>query len=184
MGPEGRQAAGGDGGRHAGQGGGDGVPGFLCDAMLGGLARWLRAAGYSAAFDVHVRDGELVRRALEQRLCLLTSDSGVMERYAVSEGLVRAVFVPMGLSPLEQLGHVMRALGLALRESLCMDCGGRLEGVALEAVSRDVPPKVREACDRFFRCEGCGKVYWRGTHWDDIRRRLRRAADSAQPDGC
>ena len=156
-------------------------PRFICDAMLGGLARWLRAAGYSASFDVHMRDGELVRIALEQALCLLTSDSGVMERHAVSGGLVRTVFVPVGLSPLEQLGHVMGALGLGLRECLCMDCGGRLADVALEAVQEQVPPKVKESCERFFRCAGCGKVYWRGTHWEDIQRRLRAAASGGAP---
>jgi uncharacterized protein len=149
--------------------------------MLGGLARWLRAAGYSALFDVHIRDGELVRRALEEGRWLLTSDSGVMERYAVSTGLARAVFVPMGLKPIEQLAHVMRTLGLPLGEPRCMDCDGLLEEVPLEEVRRHVPAKVQQACDRFFRCGGCGKVYWRGLHWEDIRRRLRAAAAGAGP---
>jgi len=153
-----------------------GPPRFICDAMLGGLARWLRAAGYSARFDVRVRDGALVRIALEEGLCLLTSDSGIMERYAVSRGLAQSVFVPLGLTPLEQLGHVMRALGLELRESRCMDCDGCLTEVPLGAVREHVPPRVQETCRRFFLCQGCGKVYWRGTHWEDIQRRLRRAA--------
>jgi uncharacterized protein with PIN domain len=143
--------------------------------MLGGLARWLRAAGYSAQFDVHIPDGELVRRAVEEGLWLLTSDSGVMERYAVSRGLARTLFVPMGLTPIEQLGHVLRALGLPLREARCMLCGGRLQDVALDEVREEAPPKVQEVCDHYFRCAGCAKVYWRGKHWEDIRRRLRRA---------
>jgi uncharacterized protein with PIN domain len=163
--------------------GGAEAPRFLCDAMLGGLARWLRAAGYSAAFDVHIRDGELVRRALEEGLWLLTSDSGVMERYAVSRGLARTVFVPMGLSPIEQLGHVMGALRLTLRESRCMNCGGRLQEVPLDEVRRHVPPKVRRICERYYLCAGCGKVYWRGQHWDDIRRRLESAAGAPPPEG-
>ncbi len=148
--------------------------------MLGGLARWLRAAGYSADFDVHIRDGELVRRAVEEGLYLLTSDSGVMERYAVSTGLARTVFVPMGLTPIEQLGHVMRTLGLGLEESRCMLCDGRLRDVPLEQVREQVPAKVQQTCGRFFRCTGCGKVYWRGRHWEDIRRRLGEAAAGAK----
>ncbi len=148
--------------------------------MLGGLARWLRAAGYSADFDVHIRDGELVRRAVDEGLYLLTSDSGVMERYAVSTGLARTVFVPMGLTPIEQLGHVIRTLRLPLRDSRCMLCDGRLEDVALGQVRPHVPAKVQQVCRRFFRCTGCGKVYWRGRHWDDIRRRLGEAAAGAE----
>jgi uncharacterized protein with PIN domain len=149
---------------------------FICDAMLGGLARWLRAAGYSACFDVHIDDGALVRRALEEERCLLTSDGGVMERYAVTRCLVRSVFIPRGLKPLEQLAHVMDVLQLPLRESRCMECGGRLAEVPLDEVAEHVPEKVKRVCNRFYRCRGCRKVYWRGTHWEDIRRRLARAA--------
>jgi hypothetical protein len=148
---------------------------FICDAMLGGLARWLRAAGYSASFDVHIRDGELVRRALREGRCLLTSDSGVMERYAVTTSLVEVVFLPRGLSPVEQLGHVMAALRLPLGPSRCMACDGELAAVALAEVSQQVPRKVQQARDEFFRCLGCGRVYWEGTHWQSIRRRLREA---------
>jgi uncharacterized protein with PIN domain len=38
-------------------------PRFACDAMLGGLARWLRAAGYDACWHGGVADPELVRLA-------------------------------------------------------------------------------------------------------------------------
>ena len=101
-------------------------PRFICDAMLGGLARWLRAAGYSAEFDVHIEDGELVRKALDEGKVILTSDTGVMNRFAVEEKLAQTVFVPLGLSPVEQLAHVMEQLHLPLRESRCMECGGEL----------------------------------------------------------
>jgi uncharacterized protein with PIN domain len=153
---------------------------FVCDAMLGGLARWLRAAGYSAAFDVHAPDGELVRRALDDRLCLVTSDSGLMERYAVREGLVQCVFIPPGLSPIEQLGRVIAALELPYRDPRCMDCGGDLLPVPADQARELVPPGVRRACHRFFRCAGCTKLYWHGTHWEDIRRRLDRARKIAR----
>ncbi len=56
---------------------------------------------------------------------------------------------------------------------------GRLDGVALEEVAEHVPGKVQAACDSYFRCGGCGKVYWRGTHWEDIRRRLLGASGGA-----
>ncbi len=163
----------------------DGPCGFVCDAMLGGLARWLRAAGYSAVFDVHFTDGELVRRALREGEVLLTSDSGIMERYAVTQGLARVVFVPRGLSVIAQLAHVIGVLRLALRPSRCMDCNGVLEAVAVQDVADRVPEKVRRCCTEFFLCEGCGKVLWHGTHWSSISRRLKAAegvAGARQPD--
>ncbi|MDX6381183.1 MAG: uncharacterized protein QOI57_2207, partial [Rubrobacteraceae bacterium] len=56
---------------------------FLCDAMLGGLAKWLRAAGYDTYYardGTDISDGSLVRMALEEGRVLLTSDRGFLER--------------------------------------------------------------------------------------------------------
>jgi hypothetical protein len=36
---------------------------FLCDAGLGGLARWLRAAGYEVEWEPGIADDNLLRRA-------------------------------------------------------------------------------------------------------------------------
>jgi len=154
---------------------GAGTPQFICDAMLGGLAKWLRAAGYSAEFDIHIQDGEIVRRCLAEGKIVLTSDSRIMDRYAVAHGLVGSVFIPRKLSPVEQLGHVMKVLGLPLRPSRCMECNGQLVDVSPEDVGDEVPPKVLRWCKRFFRCSGCGKVFWRGTHWRSISKQLRQA---------
>jgi len=156
-----------------------GEVGFLCDAMLGGLARWLRAAGYSAEFDVHAPDGALVRRALAEDKVLLTSDEGIMERWAVETGKVRVVFVPRGKSLVEQLAYVIGQLGLTLKMPRCMACNGGLQSVELAEVADRVPPKVRATCREFFRCRSCGKVLWYGTHWSDIQRRLARAVQLA-----
>src|SRR5262245_34014979 len=56
------------------------VPSFFCDAMLGGLARWLRAVGYEAAFEHGIDDGDLVSRALATGAVLLSSDRPLFNR--------------------------------------------------------------------------------------------------------
>lgn len=155
-------------------------PVFLCDAMLGGLARWLRAAGYEAEFDVHIEDGELVRRAHQENKVLLTSDGDIMDRFAVTEDLIDYVFIPRDLDVMEQLGHVLATMDIPLRNPRCMECGGELGDVDLEEVSDEVPPKVRRECTEYWRCGRCGKVYWRGTHWQSISERLDRAAEMGE----
>jgi uncharacterized protein with PIN domain len=157
---------------------------FLCDAMLGGLARWLRAAGYSAEFDVHAPDGALVRRALAENKLLLTSDMGIMKRYAVTSGRARVLFVPRELDVNGQLGFVLSKLDLPLLQPACMQCGGELAEVPLSDVRDAVPEKVRKHCRRYFACRRCGKLFWHGTHWTSIMKRLKRAArtvSSRQP---
>ena len=157
-------------------------PHFLCDAMLGGVAKWLRAAGYEAGFEYGIDDGELIRRALAGGDVLLSSDGPLFERNVIRRGTVRALFVPRGLTKGEQLAHVLRVLRLPVRPMpRCMACGGELAEVDKLAVRDEAPAKAYSACDRFWRCGGCGKLFWRGTHWRRITARL--AAISAATGG-
>jgi uncharacterized protein with PIN domain len=62
--------------------------------MLGGLARWLCAAGYDAEFDPRVDDGDLVSRAAASGQVALSSDGGIFDRTVVRTGVVHALYVP------------------------------------------------------------------------------------------
>jgi uncharacterized protein len=149
---------------------------FLCDAMLGGLAKWLRAAGYDTYYareGTDVSDGALVRRAIEEGRVLLTSDRGFLERKPVRDEEVLFLAVPH--LPLEgQLRLVVGTFDLAWRTSRCMQCNGELETVRPEAVTEQVPPGVIRAHRTFFRCLGCHRVFWHGSHWGRIGGRLER----------
>jgi hypothetical protein len=151
-------------------------PTFICDAMLGGLARWLRAAGYDAEFEYGIDDGVLLDRARRSGRMVLSSDGPLFERNVVRGGEVRALYVPQQLNKLEQLRFVFGRLGLRLRAPRCMACGGALEEVPKHTVMGDVPPLAYRHCERFWRCGRCGKLLWRGTHWQRITRRLEQVA--------
>ena len=147
-------------------------PSFYCDAMLGGLARWLRAAGYDAAYEYGIDDAELIRRAERRGAMILSSDGPLFERNVIKRGQVRALYVPQQLGKLEQLRFVTRELGLALRPARCMACGGELAEVPKHTVTGEAPPLAFRNCSRFWRCGRCGKLMWRGTHWQRIEKRL------------
>src|SRR5947209_13186005 len=91
------------------------APRFACDAMLGGLARWLRAAGYDASWHDGIDDGELVRLAAAEVRTVLSSDEDIFGFAVVRDGVVPALFVPRGEPIHVQLAHVLRGLGLPLR---------------------------------------------------------------------
>jgi hypothetical protein len=152
------------------------VPRFVCDGSLGALARWLRAAGYEAESHAGVGGERLVRAVRDADTVLLTSDARVFERRDVREGVVRALHVPCALARDQQLAHVLRALGLGLRPPRCMGCGGPLVTVDKEAVRARIPPRTAAWQDEYFLCQGCGQLFWRGTHWERIRARLGAAA--------
>lgn len=152
------------------------APAFFCDAMLGGLARWLRAAGYDAAFEYGIDDGALVARARQTDRILLSSDSGIFARTPVRDGLVRALFVPRALGRAAELRFVLQELSLPLAAPRCMNCGGALLVIPKESARDEAPARTFEVIDTFYRCDRCGKLLWYGTHWQRIQRILAEAA--------
>lgn len=148
------------------------APRFLCDAGLGGLARWLRAAGYEALWRPDIHDHELVREAQRDSLVIVTTDSLLMERRVIRSGEVKAVWIPPALRASQQLALVLRELRLPVLESRCMDCGGELHRVDKEAARAEIPPRTYKWLNEFWKCAACGKLFWHGTHYERIHRRL------------
>jgi uncharacterized protein len=147
---------------------------FLCDAGLGGLARWLRAAGYEAAWQPDIEDDHLLREARSLQATLLTTDAMLMERRLLRDRIIPAFWLPPTLSIPEQLALVFREFGLVVRGPRCMSCGGELRHVPKEALRDRIPPKTYLWLDEFFVCRRCDKLFWHGTHWQRIRAQLSR----------
>ena len=145
---------------------------FLCDEMLGRLARWLRLLGLDVAYVQHVDDATLLRVAEVEGRFLLTRD----EALAAAAGPERALRVH-ALEPDAQLREVALALGLrpdpALLLSRCSLCNASLLAATRAESEGHVPPWVWEAHEPSWRCPGCGKFYWRGTHTARIEDVLR-----------
>ncbi|HUG53350.1 MAG TPA: Mut7-C RNAse domain-containing protein [Vicinamibacteria bacterium] len=155
---------------------GPAAPRFTCDGGLGGLARWLRAAGYEAESRPGTSGDSLVPLVRGTGYVLLTCDRRVFLRREVREGRLPAVLVPSSLTRMEQLAHIMGTLGLTLREPRCMACGGPLEAADKDAVRERIPPRTARWLDEYFVCRQCGRLFWRGTHWRRIREGLDAAA--------
>jgi uncharacterized protein len=137
------------------------APRFVVDAMLGRLARWLRVLGYDTLYFSNADDAALVRRALAEDRILLTRDVELARRRGVRMILISDDRVE------NQLREIVKILQLSADGafSRCVNCNAPL--IEFErAQARDlVPPYVFATQTRFRRCGGCGKVYWRGTHW-------------------
>lgn len=143
---------------------------FLCDDHLGRLARWLRACGFDCAWEGAIPDGELLRRGRREGRIVLTRDTALLRRGPGPHLAIRSS------DHLEQLREVVEAFGLdplAATFTRCVACNGILVEVAPEAVRDAVPPRSRDAFDRFWRCAVCGRVLWRGSHVERTERRLR-----------
>ena len=54
----------------------------------------------------------------------------------------------------------------------CTLCNGEIERVEKAVVEPAVEPKIFQLYQEFFRCLGCGHLYWRGSHIDRILKNL------------
>jgi uncharacterized protein with PIN domain len=156
----------------------DSEPRFACDAMLGGLARWLRAAGYDACWQEGITDPELIRLCQNQARILLSCDSKLFLFRVLRDHLLPALFVPLRRTPQEQLAHVLAKCNLPLRPPRCMVCGGSLVEAAKETLRDRVPARTFAWLDQFRQCSRCQRIFWHGTHWQRIQQQLQRAAPS------
>ncbi len=141
---------------------------LLLDAMLGKLATYLRMCGYDAAYALdrgREADDELVRIAREEDRLLVTRDRQLAERAEHS--------LLLETRPVTDQLRELRAAGfdLALEEPRrCADCNAELARISGSATTPDHAPAPDE--QPVWRCPGCGKHFWEGSHWDDVRRTL------------
>lgn len=141
---------------------------FMLDVHLGKLARLLRRFGFDAAYATTATDEQIVLTARRERRIILTRDRGLLKRRTVTHGyLVRSS------QPREQLAEVFRrfdCVGQVRMFTRCIECNRPLTRVDAEAVSDRVPPVVAATYSDFSVCEGCGRVFWRGSHWERMKK--------------
>jgi len=59
----------------------------------------------------------------------------------------------------------------------CIECNGAIESLDVtDGGSADlagrIPPGVRSWCREYYRCRGCGRIYWKGSHYEKLKKRL------------
>jgi uncharacterized protein with PIN domain len=147
---------------------------FIADVNVGTLAKWLRIMGYDTLFFRDIDDGELVDIALAENRVLLTRDTHIMERRVMASGEVRAVLIRDDALK-KQLAQVMDETGIDGQQRFlrCIECNEPLADRDKSDVADLVPPYVYATQQQYMQCVSCGKVYWRGTHWERMDRELR-----------
>lgn len=135
---------------------------FVADVHLGTLARRLRTLGFDTIWERDLDDHELAQIAQDDHRILLTRDRGLLMRRVVVHG-----YCPRSDDPDRQVEEVVARYGLAEQAApftRCVSCNSELSPVAKEEVLDELPPRTRLEHEQFVRCDGCGQVYWPGSH--------------------
>jgi len=150
---------------------------FAADRMLGRLAKMLRLLGYDTLYSPNATTAQLEKIAWSGERVVLTRGA-IEKRFPQVAGVFR---VDSEYAP-EQMREVAERFRLDMRAGLwtrCTLCNAVIERVDKAAVQTVVAPKVFRVYEAFFRCSGCGHVYWCGSHVERILRNLETLLDGA-----
>ncbi len=153
-------------------------PKFIVDQNVGRLAKWLRLMGFDAVFFEAGDDSRLVSRAVAEGRILLTRDTAIAERRLARTGRLR-VLTFSSEDPAAQMRQAVEAFQLDRQLdpfTRCLEDNTPLAPVEKEQVRDRVPPYVFKTQDQFVQCPGCRRIYWKGTHWAALARRLAQIA--------
>ena len=143
---------------------------FIADVHLGKLARKLRLLGFDTYFESNLDDNEIIRMSLAEDRIVLSRDKELINNSRITQG-----YRILSSDPREQIREVMIRFDLQNNLnpfSRCIDCNGMIENVSKESVNEYLPPKTRQYFDEFFRCRGCGKIYWEGSHYENMKKQI------------
>jgi len=141
-------------------------PRFVLDLHLGKLAAYLRRLGFDTLYRNDYPDAELASVSSTENRILLTRDIGLLKRGIVTHG-----YWVRDKNPQQQLREVLARFNLfdAIAPfSRCINCNGSVQPVAKDKILDQIPPKTREHHEEFRQCLDCGKIYWKGTHYEQM----------------
>jgi len=150
---------------------------FVTDINLGKLAKWLRILGYDTIFfrgDISCaipwaeKEGRLI---LTRRRKLLSSYKNLI---LIESDKLRA-----------QVREVIEKLSLPLNPEKffrrCVVCNKELFSVYKETIKDEVPLYVWETQEAFYRCPLCQRIFWSGTHKEQMEAFIRSHIHSPHP---
>jgi uncharacterized protein len=141
-----------------------GAIGFVVDVHLSKLASLLRLCGFDAL--VYQHDEDIADAAAREGRVVLTRDVALLKRGAVQRGRwVRHT------DPEQQLVEVVEWFALVDQMNpftRCLRCNTPIVSVTTATVVEHVPVRIRAAFREFWRCPGCARIFWRGSHYERL----------------
>jgi uncharacterized protein with PIN domain len=147
-----------------------GIAKFVTDGHLGALTRNLRLLGFDVAYEQNADDRQLLEVMARENRALLTRD-----RRLLMHGIVQHGYCPRSQNADEQAIEVVRRFDLSeliAPFTRCLRCNAPLEEAAKADVIDELEPLTKIYYDQFRRCPGCKQIYWSGSHFPKLQKRI------------
>lgn len=145
-------------------------PKFILDVHLGKLARLLRLLGFDVKYENDYDDPEIVQISHAENRIILSRDRRLFFDKTITHG-----YWLRSTNALTQLDEVIQRFDLhnAIEPfHRCTGCNGHIHPVAKDSILERLEPKTIRFFDKFFRCDQCDRIYWQGSHFQKIRKKL------------
>jgi uncharacterized protein len=147
-----------------------GISKFVVDGHLGGLTRNLRLLGFDVAYSQNADDRQLLDVMAREHRALLTRDRRLLMHAIVEHG-----YWPRSQDPDEQTIEIIRRFSLSdsiVPFTRCLRCNAVLEDAAKADITDKLEPLTKIYYNQFRRCPGCKQIYWPGSHFSKLQRRI------------
>ncbi|RJP63257.1 MAG: twitching motility protein PilT [Ignavibacteriales bacterium] len=143
-------------------------PKFVLDVHLGTLARYLRMFGIDSSYKNDFKKDEMVNISLNEKRTILSKDRNLLKRNEITHGYwIRNDY------PVNQVKEVIERFHLQIfinEFTRCLECNSLLTAVNKSKIEGELPLKVKERQNEFYRCTGCNKIYWKGSHYEKMEK--------------
>ena len=145
----------------------------MTDRNLGKLTKWLRTLGYDTACHTGNIDRNFLRRGAKEGRIVLTR-----RRDMAGRSFLGRMFIVCSDRVSDQLSEVIEECSLKPDPekflTICLACNENLEDIPKMDVESRVPPYVFQTQENFRICPQCEKIFWPGTHKDNVLLYIRR----------
>jgi len=144
-------------------------PRFLLDGMLGRLCRKMRMLGLDCEQACPGRSHLLLTDAENAGRTPVTTATRAVDRAGPPPVILRRS------GAAEMIAELYLKTGADpdfAPFTLCLECNEPLREITPEAANGRVPPRILQDFNEFHECGKCGRVYWKGSHYDAMSRQV------------
>ena len=151
---------------------------FIADINLGDIVKYMRVLGLDLYYDPLLSTREIIEISKRENRVILTKSRKLLKLKDVTHG----IFIRPGTTT-EQIRQIIDRLDIKDNIkpfSRCLRCNTLLNIVLKEKILDRIPPKTKEFCDEYVQCQSCDKIYWKGTHFMNMKKVVRQILDQIE----
>lgn len=144
---------------------------FFVDAMLGNVAKKLRLLGFDSEYFSDIDDDVIIEKSKNENRVIISRDHDLINKAKKNE--ILSVYITTE-NEIDQFLEILQNTHLKINNisgdtARCPKCNSQTLRIGKSEILNDIPPKVLEYTDIFWKCKKCNQLYWEGIHIKNLQ---------------